>query len=400
VWAVRSDEAVYVSPRVESILGYTSDEWRPPDFWMTRIHPDDRQAVLAATLRSSTTGEPFAMEYRYLAKDGHIVWVLDQAILLERDASGMPAIFHGLMLDITDRKEAEAKSVEHELRYRTLASQIPAITYLWAPTTPTASRGITKYISEQVRSVLGFSPAEWTAEPDFWIGRLHPADRGRVLESANRVMPTGEPFSLQYRLIAADDSIVWIRDEGRAIAFDERGRPAEWQGIMLDVTEHERAQQALQTAELRFRALVEHIPAIVYVELPTPSAAESRFLYLSPQTEQVLGYTPEELISDPGHLDRMLHPDDRDRILAANERSERTGLPFDEEYRVIAKDGRIVWFHSRASLVQDAGRPVWQGVALDVTDQHEMSDSMRDLEERRTPSEPIGHLGRPFGTEK
>jgi PAS domain S-box-containing protein len=231
--------------------------------------------------------------------------------------------------------------------------------------------------------VLGFSPAEWMSEPDFWIGRLHPEDRDRVLEGTNRVMATGEPFSLQYRLIAADGGIVWIRDEGRAIAFDERGRPTEWQGIMLDVTEHERAQAALQSADVRFRALVEHIPAIVYIEIPTPSAAESKLVYMSPQVEAVVGYTADELMRDPGHFDRMLHPDDRDRIVAANEYTDRTGLPFDEEYRVIAKDGRIVWFHSRASLVRDeTGQALWQGVALDVTDQHVDGDASPELHER------------------
>jgi len=155
---------------------------------------------------------------------------------------------------------------------------------------------------------------------------------------------------------------------------------------MLDVTEDERAHQALQAAEVRFRALVEHIPAIVYTEIPTPSATESKLLYMSPQIEAVVGYTADELVRDPGHFDRMLHPDDRDRIVAANEHCERTGLPFDEEYRVIAKDGRIVWFHSRASLVRDeAGQTLWQGVALDVTDQHRDDDASREPRETQRP---------------
>jgi PAS domain S-box-containing protein len=235
-WAVAGEEGMYVSPRIESILGYTREEWQPPGFWKTRIHPDDVQAVLAATLRSATTGEPFALEYRYLAKDGRIVWVLDQAILLERDAAGKPALFHGLMLDITDRKQAEAEARATELRYRTLAAQIPAITYTWAPSPKADTHGITTYVSPQVETVLGFSQAEWTSVPDFWIGRVHPGDRDRVLEGARRAVRTSEAFSLQYRLIAADGSTVWIRDEGRVVGFDERGQPSEWQGIMLDVT--------------------------------------------------------------------------------------------------------------------------------------------------------------------
>jgi PAS domain S-box-containing protein len=247
VWTVGSEEDAYVSPRVESILGYTVEEWSSADFWKTRIHPDDRLPVLGESLRSATTGEPFTMEYRYLAKDGHIVWVLDQAILLERDPDGKPAVFHGLLLDITDRKGAEAEARATELRYRTLAAQIPAITYIWAATSEVDTHGITTYVSPQVETVLGFSQEEWTSRADFWTGRLHPEDRERVLEGAKRAVLTGQPFSLQYRLFAADGSTVWIRDEGRVVGFDEHGRPSEWQGIMLDVTARPGLDPALQS---------------------------------------------------------------------------------------------------------------------------------------------------------
>jgi PAS domain S-box-containing protein len=401
VWdlSIGPDDSCYVSPQIETILGYSADEWGLRDFWETRIHPDDRDAVLAETLRVATTGEPFEMECRYLAKDGHLVWVIDRAMLLERDEHGMPKIFHGLMLDITDRKEAEAKAVENELRYRTLASQIPAMTYVWTATPDLASVGRTQYVSQQVESVLGFSQDEWTSSPDFWVTRLHPEDRDRVVEDANRVIRTGEPFTAQYRLIAADGSIVWIRDEGRVVVRDARGRPIEWQGIMLDVTEHERAQHELRRAERRLRALVEQVPAIVYIEHATDAPETSPFLYLSPQVEDVLGYTADELMGDPAHLLRLVHPDDRDRVVAANADSEATGEPFDEQYRVFAKDGRTVWLHSRASLIRDEdGQPLyWQGVALDVTPHHELAATVRDLEARfgATPER-----GRPFGTEK
>ena len=80
----------------------------------------------------------------------------------------------------------------------------------------------------------------------------------------------------------------------------------------------------------------------------------------------------------------MLHPDDRDRVLAVNDHSERTGEPFDQEYRVMAKDGRVVWIHSQAVLVTDeAGTPrFWHGVALDITARKEAEENLRELEGR------------------
>ncbi len=375
VWDITAapGEISYVSPQIEAILGFTREEWARADFWRTRVHPDDQDVVFSAARRSGQTGEPFSLEYRYLAKDGRVVWVLEQAILLERDGEGRPKVFHGLMLDIDDRKQAEARALENELRYRDLAAQVPAITYRWERR---HDGSFVRHATEQVRTVLGFSPEEWTARPDFWIERLHPDDRGRVLEASHRALASGGPFSVRYRLIAADGRTVWISDEGRAIEHDADGRPKVWQGIMLNVTDQERAQQELRAAEQRFQALVEQLPAMVYIETPSDSSVESALRYLSPQAESILGYTPAELIEDPTHFLRMLHPDDRDRIIRANEASDRTGQPFDEEYRVIARDGRTVWVHSRASLVRDDdGSPVyWLGVAIDVSEGHVVAE--------------------------
>ncbi len=386
VWDAKlsTGETVYVSPQVERILGFTPEEWGRAEFWKTRVHPDDVEALEEATRHSLATGQPFSLEYRYLAKDGRVVWVLDEATLLERDEDGRPRIFHGVMVDITDRKEAEAKAVETEMRYRTLAAQIPAIIYIWTPSNEPGVHGQTRYISPQVQTVLGFTQEEWTGTPDFWVGRLHPDDRRMVLRAGRRAHRTGQPFSLLYRVIAADGRIVWLRDEGRVLSYDEAGRPFEWQGIMLDVSEHEQDRHERIEAERRLRALVEQLPAIVYVEKPSSTPGETVLTYLSPQVEQILGYTAEELLADISHLPRLIHPEDRERVLRSNSRSEETGEPFDEEYRVLAKDGRIVWLHSRATLVRDErGEPLfWQGVALDVTAKHEMQDTLRRLEAR------------------
>ena len=75
------------------------------------------------------TGEPFLMEYRYLAKDGSVVWVLDHASLIARSDAGDPSSFQGVMLDITSRKEAESKAAAAEDRYRTLTERGPVVAY-------------------------------------------------------------------------------------------------------------------------------------------------------------------------------------------------------------------------------------------------------------------------------
>ncbi|HEU4355123.1 MAG TPA: PAS domain-containing protein [Actinomycetota bacterium] len=373
----------YTSPRLEELLGYTVEEWhRDPDFWLDRLHPDDRRAVLAATIRSETTGEPFSMEYRYLHKDGHIVWVQDEAVLMTRGRDGSPSLLQGVMLDITARKEAEAKAVESEHRYRDLTEQVPGIIYV-TESRPGSANSIFTHVGPQIREILGLEPEAWQTEND-WLASVHPDDREEMVALSAEIAAHGEPWTAEYRMLRADGSSVRVRDRGRVLERDAAGHPRVYQGLVVDISDERAAARTVSEALDRYRLLVEQIPAIVYIQAPTQRRGEAVLLYLSSQTEAIIGYSADELMADPSHLDRLLHPDDRDRVVEADMRAERTGEPFDEEYRVIAKDGRIVWLHSHAVLVtDDGGRPrYWHGVALDVTERRTAQDRLRALEER------------------
>jgi PAS domain S-box-containing protein len=190
---------------------------------------------------------------------------------------------------------------------------------------------------------------------------------------------------MEYRFLHKDGHIVWVLDEATLLERNDAGKPKVFQGITLDITARKAAETRAAEADERYRTLVEQIPAITYIELPSPDAPdESRFIYLSPQTREIVGYAAEELIADPPHLGRMLHPDDRERVIALNAASERTGEPFDSEYRVIAKDGTVVWLHSKAALVRDvSGAPkFWHGVSMDVSALHRAEEQFRELESR------------------
>jgi PAS domain S-box-containing protein len=97
---------VYDSPRVKDLLGYTPQESGQPGFWKTRLHPEDRERVLAEDARCEQTGDPWRMEYRQIAKDGRVVWVRDHAVLV-RSEHGEPSFWHGIIIDITEQKLAE-----------------------------------------------------------------------------------------------------------------------------------------------------------------------------------------------------------------------------------------------------------------------------------------------------
>jgi diguanylate cyclase (GGDEF)-like protein/PAS domain S-box-containing protein len=124
---------------------------------------------------------------------------------------------------------------------------------------------------------------------------------------------------------------------------------------------------ATGSAELRYRLLVEQIPAITYI---ADFQGDRPFLYVSPQAEELLGYPADEWIGDNNFWEGILHPEDRERVLAEEMRTLATEESFEAEYRLIARDGRVVWIWERDQIVRnDQGIPVCtQGVLMDVTE--------------------------------
>ena len=135
-------------------------------------------------------------------------------------------------------------------------------------------------------------------------------------------------------------------------------------------------EKSLRYSETKYRTLVEQIPAITYT---ISLAAGVDFLYVSPQVETLLGFSPEAWRADAENWERQIHPDDRERLLAEITHSLETGEPFSTEYRLLAKSGRVVWFRDEARVVYDPeGQFLFlQGLALDITERKQAEDALR-----------------------
>ena len=102
-----SQTSQYISPRIKDLLGYTAGEWINGDtIWKDSLHPDDRERVLTEDIRTNETGEPFRIEYRMRHRDGHYVWIKEDASITKGE-DGAPLFWQGVLLDITDQKLAE-----------------------------------------------------------------------------------------------------------------------------------------------------------------------------------------------------------------------------------------------------------------------------------------------------
>ncbi|MBA3737081.1 MAG: PAS domain-containing protein [Actinobacteria bacterium] len=350
---------LFVSPQINDLLGRPSGA--TGDEWAERVHPEDRERARRETVDGVRSGKPFTLEYRMVRDDGRVIWVSDSAITVRNDR-GEPEYVLGSFYDITQRKEAELRLQELERRYRSLVEQLPAVTYM-----DTADEEMTSiYVSPQVETILGLSADAFVTD-GAWSAHLHPDDREQAVQSLRDAIRAGDPFTLEYRMIRPDGSIVWIRDRG-SVVMNEAGDPEYVQGLYEDISEQKRLESDLRSEAVKFKSLAERIPAVVYIE--GEGGSDDAPFYMSPQYEKLFGYTPDERQANPTLWRELLHPQDRERAIEAAKRSYEEG-GFSEDYRMVARDGRIVWVHDETVLIRDdEGNPLfWQGVLYDISEQ-------------------------------
>jgi diguanylate cyclase (GGDEF)-like protein/PAS domain S-box-containing protein len=258
-------------------------------------------------------------------------------------------------------------------RFRALVEQMPAITYV-----DRVGTGDPIYVSPQLEEISGVAVSQWLDGTDGWSVRVHPDDREHAVEAYRTALESGTPYRDEYRLIAPDGRERWFHDQ-TAVVRDEHGNPAEIQGVILDITDRKRAEQALHESEARlretearYRTLVEQLPLGIYVNaLGEPAQAR----YRSPAVEAISGRPAAEWPADPRSLAELLHPDDRERVVEGMSAATATGARHTVEYRIVRPDGCVVCVLDESFPVNDRDEPSRQGYLLDVT-------AHRDAEER------------------
>ncbi|HEX7247081.1 MAG TPA: EAL domain-containing protein [Actinomycetota bacterium] len=215
--------------------------------------------------------------------------------------------------------------------------------------------------------------------------------RGEVLAQLVRDAPEQERAVLGSEGVLSMLAVpVFVRDEWWGyVGFDDCTDERVWSDVEVDalraVAGHIGAMVGDQLAERRraldddrYRSMVEHGPAVSYIDATDETAST---IYISPQVEQLTGYTPAEWIDDGDLWPVVLHPDDRARALAENERHNETGEPFSLEYRMVHKDGHIVWVHDEATMVRDeTGEGCYShGVMMDISERKTAEENVAFL---------------------
>jgi PAS domain S-box-containing protein len=273
-------------------------------------------------------------------------------------------------VNITRRKRAEEALKESEERYRAVIEQASESIFMFDADTKQILE-----VNATFCEMLGYT-AEDIAGLTVYDIVSH--DRHSVDANIHNVLARGRHFlgARQYR--RKDGSLVEVEVSANLILSGRRRTVC---SVARNVTERNRSEARLRRAEAQYRALVEQIPAITYTAALDDA---STTLYVSPQIESILGFSPKDYRDDPDIWRKRLHPDDLDRVLVELKLSRINNRPFRSEYRMIARDGRVAWFSDEAVIVQDStGIPLFlQGVMFDITDRKKVEEDLHRAKEK------------------
>lgn len=340
--------------------------------WSQHLHPEDREqmvAIWSEFVQRSQRGEAaqYHVEHRYCYPDGRMKWAIAQAVP-EYDAAGELVGFVGSVMDITDRKQAELEVQRQKEQLQAIASNLPGYLYRGI-VLPDGTLCLT-YLSAGAEHFYGIPAATLAADPSLMQDSIHPEDRPKIDAAIAQGVRSLTPISLEFRIQTPDRGWRWLHIISQ-VHRDVRGNTV-FDGVCLDIharkqleLQRQQSEAALRASESRFRELAETVREGFFVVETEPFA----YTYVNPAYETITGFSAATTYADCNHWLDSIHPQDRDRVLAARQR-ELQGEIFDQEYRIIRPDGTVCWVRSQAYPVFDeTGRVVRVvGTVADVSD--------------------------------
>ena len=343
--------------------------------WQPIIHPDDLQRFTNHWKATLASGKPGEQEARVRRFDGVYRWHLFRAVPLH-DETGKPVKWYVSAFDIEDRKGAE-EALRRSEGYLAEAQRL-SHTGSWAWNA--ASRHSVYWSQENYR-LFGFDPEGGIPSDEVFYQRVHPDDRDRVrrevfLESPNE----GSHFDVDFRIVLPGEAIRYVRSTGHPVR-NISGDLVEYIGTSIDVTERKRAED-------RTRLIIDTVPAQLWTETP-----EGVVDFVNRRWIDYTGMTLEQAVGSGWN--RMVHPDDLERVLAKWRMLIAEGKPREIESRLRRSDGTYRWFLSRCCPLVDLSGHIlgWYGSDTDIHDRKEAEERLRQSEAHLQEAQTLGRLG-------
>jgi len=366
---------LYGNKKAEEIVGYKKEELIDKNFLQLNLLPQEKLATAAKLLALNAAGKNTGPdEFELIRKDGsRAVTEITTTPIKQREKT----VVIGFVRDVTERKKAEEVLRESERRYRLLAEKVTDV--IW---TMDMDLRIT-YISPSVTRLAGFSVEEavgLTVEEFLTPASLEMVMKTFKEESPIRRIEQEDPFrsrTLELEVIRKDGSTVWTENT-MSFLRDPDGRPIGVVGVTRDITQREKAEEALRESEKQYRILFQSMLDGMFVidaeTLKVVLANEALAkMYGFDSAEDVIGVNPLEFIP----------PEDREKVarIIAEDMFEKDLRQMDE-LRTIARDGREIWVNTLGTRIEYQGRLAGLVSIRDITERKKAEEALRESERR------------------
>ena len=350
-----------VNPRFCEMLGYSRKELLTKTAWEI-THPDDRPKMLPAVQRLFAGEVPyFFQEKRYLRKDGSCFWS-STGLSLVRDASGKPKHALVVIRDITQRKEAERRLIASENKFHNIFDYA-AVGIVYA-----SLKGELLDCNPRFCQMLGYTAAELTK---LTVAKItHPDDRD-IPNLSRLIAGEIDHVSKEKRYLRKDSTVMWAYTTA-SLLRDEMGNPFKLVAAIEDISERKQTEIALRESEERLRLVTENMSDLVCLHHP-----DGRYLYVTPSSQTLLGYSPEELIGR--HPRELFHPDDRERICQEAYEPTLNNIPSRITSRIRRKTGEYIWLETltKAILSEEGQVKHLQTTSREVSDRVQAEEQLK-----------------------
>ncbi len=359
----------YANKRALDYTGTSVEDSRGLGFINT-IHPEDQDFVRDEWIRCNQLGQPMDVNHRWRRFDGEYRWFHVRVDpLLDND--GRVLRWYGLLTDIEDQRRAEEALRESELHLRLLVETIPAL--LWRAT----PKGELDYVNQRVLDYTGFGLRDLHGSK--WAALVHPEDVDFAVDLWRDNCVAGNSHEITYRLRRSDGEYRWFQLRGEPLR-DTQGRILNWYGLMLDIDDRKKAEQALKEREAYLRGVLETIPALVLRLTP-----DGRLEYVNQRGMDYLGERLEGIGLE------VIHPEDRDTHLKKWLNCLKTGERDESTYRLRSANGSYRWFFASLEPVRNHDGSIvhWYTVNIDIHDSKEMEEALRSTRNRLSTATQI-----------
>ena len=373
-WVRNPDKMVYISPAYEEIWGRTCESLlQNPNSFIEAIHPDDLERILKAFQAALSPAKAFNEEYRIVRPDGSIRWVWARSFPTK--SKERPNHSVGIAQDITERKRAEDALRTSEEKYRTLTFNIPGMIYRGRPDWSTE-------IIQNSEVLCGYSIDEFNSRKVNWLDLIHPDNKDQVLDEVAKIIDAPDSIHQEYRIIAKDGKIRWVSDHKTSF-FKEDGSLSGVDGIVYDITERKKVEEAVEHSEAQLHTLIAaaSLSGQAIMMQQDRNGMEAVCVFANDAAVSLTGYTRNEL-SKKSWIE-LVHPLYRD---AAADRYKRRmqGERISELFniQIIRKNGTEVPVELASIMTTFKGKKTLVTLFRDITERKRAEDALRESEEK------------------